>query len=137
MCRDEQMFASFLAELTQQHGDVVEHPDEEHPSGGIGVGTGCTRPSTSNARKTNKRRKFSPIIEKSYLVIRQMAEVADMLNDLVNTGIRDLDSSDEEGGAKTVICVRSFKLTDELPYWNIGDVFGDREHFRDILQQYG
>ena len=131
MCRDEQMFASFLAKLTQQHEDVVEHPDEVKPNGGIGVGTDCTRPSTLITI-----RKFSPIIEKLIQDARRMAEESYMLNDLANTGLMDLDSSDEEGGAKTGILVRSFKLTDDLPYFNVGDVFGDREYFREVLQQY-
>ncbi|KAL1566626.1 hypothetical protein AAHA92_02212 [Salvia divinorum] len=150
MCRDEQMFASYFAELNQHQEDVVEHPDEEkvvcrEDGGGVGVdaiATGGTEapsssfiPSTSNARKTNKRRKFSPIIDKANQDAQRMAEEADMLDDLANTGVWDLAAYDE-GGGKTRICYYSFKLTNELPYWKVGDIFGNREYLKEVLQQY-
>lgn len=59
------------------------------------------------------------------------------LNDTLGNYLRNVSEDEEDDGqGRRRVIYRPFRLTNECPKWEIGDVFGDREQLREALRLY-
>lgn len=125
MCRDEQLFASYYTELdAQRQAEAAAAANAMLGNEG----------ASSSGTKGPKRHRYSSVVQNKD---GHEGSEHDLMHDQADAGLRNI-SEPEEGRSrrKQGIVYTPFNLTDDLPVWNVGDVFATKEYFMTVVRQY-